>query len=143
MNVLQSFGPEVVQVEMADGRLRLLPVAWLSLSPPKLAQVDGKPVRLALEALQTLADWVAARVAEAARDRRKLDHFDKLQDKVVPDGAPRTGTVGKTASSGHGRSRADNKVERRATAAVVEQAGPSGPGSRGGRRAAQGKRGSR
>ena len=130
VNVLGSFGSDMVQVELTDGRLRLMPVSWTSLHPPRTAEACGKRPLFELEALRTLANWVSARAKPGAPDCRKLDHFDKSQENVVPDGARREAPVGTTTVGGPGRGRASNTGKHRATAAVVEQTRPSRPRGR-------------
>jgi hypothetical protein len=140
ITILQTFGTETVQVELQDGRLRLLPARWTSLDPAAVAEIDGKTVRFSLDSLRGLAEWIEARNRDS--DRRKVDGFDKRQEKVVPDGAPRTAVVGTTAAHGESGGGADAS-ERRRPAAVVEQAGPPRP-RRGSRRRGSGrKRGKR
>jgi hypothetical protein len=136
--VLQAFGAEVVQVELEDGRVRLLPVRWTSLHPPSVADIQGKPVRLELQSLRELGNWVAARCAST--DRRKFDDFDERGDNVVPDGAPREGIIGTAAQSGRDGGSADNEGKRRTAAAVVEQARSSRTGGRERRRARRKRR---
>lgn len=128
---------------MADGCLRLVPVAWTNLSPPKVTELNGRPVLLALEPLSELATWVAARRENLRAGRDKLGPRDRREQNVASDGARRRGTLGTAASSGPGGTRATDKRKRRGAAAVVEQAGPSSSGGGSRKRDAQRERGTR
>ena len=62
-------GRILVWVEMSDGRVRSLPVAWTSLHVrDEPLALDGRAVRLAPQALLALSGWVAVRL-----DCQKLD----------------------------------------------------------------------
>jgi hypothetical protein len=122
IRVIATFGPDMIQAELADGRVRFLPLGWTSLSPPTVSEIDGKPIRFALESLQLLASWVGSRLAESATKRQKLDHFNKCPQKVDPDGTSRTPAAGIAERGNRGGARADDTANRKATAAVVEQA---------------------
>jgi len=143
VNVVSLFGSEAVDVETADGRRRLMPVRWTSLSPPGTSKLGGEPVRFALEPLKALASWVASRTGGSSANRQKFDHFDKQEDNVVPDGEARKGTTGDAAQRRGRAGGANDSRERRAAAAVVEQAGPPRTRSRGRRGGKERKRGSR
>lgn len=143
VNVISFFGAEAVDVEMADGRRRLLPVRWTSLSPPGMSEIAGRPVRFALEPLKTLANWVATRARGSRGDRQKFAHFDKQEDNVVPDGEARKGTTGAAAQRRGCAGGANDSRERRAAAAVVEQAGPPRTRGRSRGRGKERKRGPR
>ncbi len=92
VEVVERYGRHALRVEQPNGQLRLLPVAWTDLVPrPAALAVQGRPVRLAPEALRELGAWVAARLRSprspekldaGAGDARKLKH-----DAAPPDGA--------------------------------------------------------
>lgn len=124
INVIAQFGRELVQAELPDGRLRLLPVRWTSLSPSTVTMHGGELVRFELIGLKLLAIWVASRVVSGASDRRKLDHFSKSGQTVAPDGTKQSSAVGGAARSARGRGSADFSSRSRTTAAVVEQVSP-------------------
>ena len=65
VEVIERYGRHALRVEQPDGQLRLLPVAWTDLVPrPAALAVQGRPVRLAPEALRALGAWVAARITQ-------------------------------------------------------------------------------
>jgi hypothetical protein len=122
LDIVARYGRHTLRVEQADGRLRLLPVAWTDLMPrPAALVVDGHPVRLAPEALRQLGAWVAARITPGAPPE-KLDSADALASKLKSDAAPRDGAAGPHRAG--------------EDPPLVEQAGPS----RAGRRDARPKR---
>jgi len=62
LGVRSSYGTNGVWAETADGKRRLLPLAWTSLRPRREPlELEGQAVRLAPNALLELAGWVAAR----------------------------------------------------------------------------------
>ena len=126
------FGADVVRVVMADGCERLLPVGWTSLHGPSRADLGEISGRLALEPLRELARWVAARPGVSNHDRRKVGHFDKWGDNVGLDGEVPSGALGREHDDLE-HDAADERSERGAAAAVVEQAGSSRSGRRSGR----------
>jgi hypothetical protein len=104
-------------VEQADGQLRLLPVAWTDLVPqPAALAVEGRPVRLAPDALRELGAWVAARISILSRSSEKLDCGEANARELKLDAAPTDGVAGE-----HGDG---------AALTLVEQAGPTRPGGR-------------
>jgi hypothetical protein len=132
VNVLSSFGNDRLQIEFADGCVRLLPVAWTSLAPPSVAEFAGKPVRLALTGLKELAAWVAARGSDSNSSGRKLAHFDKSKDNLARDGAASKRSSGKSAPASRRRGIAGQCSKHQAATSLVEQVGPPRP--RGGSR---------
>jgi hypothetical protein len=125
LDIVARYGHHTLRVEQSDGRLRLLPVAWTDLMPrPAALVVDGRPVRLAPEALRQLGAWVAARITPGGPPG-KLDSADADARKLNLDAAPRDGAAG-PHRAGEGPP-------------LVEQTGPS----RAGRRDARPKRGRR
>jgi hypothetical protein len=122
VSIIASFGPDMVRVELADGRLRLLPVRWTSLCPAWVSEWRGRQVRFPVESLRALAKWVSARVTGSGSNRQKLGHFDKRPHKVAPDDALREG-IGRTGVHGaRGRGGTSDGSGSSATDAVVEQA---------------------
>ncbi len=132
--VRQTYGRSAVWVETPEERLIKLPRAWTTLFPrtdPLTAQ--GRPVRLAPDALRELAAWVAARTADAearnGKDGQEVGHFDKHMENSDPDGgfsdepADRHEEAGVAAGDGE---RSSTATGRDSAAAVVGQAGPSG-----------------
>jgi hypothetical protein len=87
--VTAAYGRSAVRAETADGRIRLLPLAWTSLQPrPDPLAVEDRVVRLAPDALRSLASWIRARV-----DNQKLglaDREDHKRDDGVGKLAPRS-----------------------------------------------------
>jgi len=111
--VIAAYGRSAVWVEMSDGKLRLLPLAWTSLHPrPDPLAVGENAVRLAPGALRVLSAWVSARI-----DDQKLDTADPQDQK------PRHGTADQA------------RAGATAAAAVVGEAGSPGARRRAGRRA--------
>jgi hypothetical protein len=110
--VLASFGDRV-RAELPDGRPCYLPLAWTDWRPrAEPLAWQGRPVRLAPEALVSLAAWIRGRVDARKLDtaeRRKLDLADREDQK-------RNHGVG------------DQARGRAAPAAVVGKVGASGPG---------------
>ena len=81
-------GQDGVRVETADGKLRLLPVAWTSLRPHgEPLEHKGQAVLLAPEALIELTAWVKARRArpepgggEGKKFAPRIDRGDNAAD---------------------------------------------------------------
>jgi hypothetical protein len=119
LEVVARYGRHALRVEQPDGRLRLLPVAWTDLVPrPAALVVEGRPVRLAPEALRQLGAWVAARITPG-RPSENLDSADADARKLNLDAAPRDGAAGPHHAG--------------EDPPLVEQAGPSRAGRRGAR----------
>lgn len=86
--VLRRYGPDAVWAELQDGRLTILPIQWTSLRPrPKPLRYQGRPVRLAPEAVRALAGWVTARLEERATARRALDVTQQRSHVPLNEGA--------------------------------------------------------
>jgi hypothetical protein len=125
VEVVERYGRHALRVEQPDGQLRLLPVAWTDLVPrPAALAVQGRPVRLAPEALRALGAWVAARIT-SPRSPEKLDSGGSDAHKLKRDAAPPDGAAVRHHDG--------------APASLVEQAGAPSAGGRGGRQ----KRGQR
>jgi hypothetical protein len=110
--VLASFGDRV-RVELPDGRPCYLPLVWTDWRPrgEPLAR-HGQPVRLAPEALVSLAAWIRGRA-----DARKLDPTERQKlDPADQEDQKRKHGVG------------DQARGRAAPAAVVGKAGASRTG---------------
>jgi hypothetical protein len=109
-----------VRTELPDGRPCYLPLAWTDWRPrPEPLAWQGRPVRLAPEALLPLAAWIRGRKLDRAQ-REKLDHADRedqKHDHVVGDQAggrtAPTTVVGKVGASSPGRT--CGKRQRRGT----------------------------
>lgn len=106
--VRSAHGPDGVRVETADGKLRLLPLAWTSLRPrgEPLAH-EGQLVRLAPEALLELAAWVKARGTRpepSARDGEKFAPEIDPGDKTADGKGFARGSVSATSVVGQARS---------------------------------------
>lgn len=111
--VLASFGDRV-RTELPDGRPCYLPLSWTNWRPrPEPLAWQGRPVRLAPEALLSLATWIRGRVDGRKLDtteRQKLDLGDREDQKrghgvgnqARGRAAPAT-VVGKAGASGSGR----------------------------------------
>ena len=66
-----------LRAELPDGRTCYLPLAWTDQRPrPSPLELNGQAVRLAPEALRSLAEWVHTRA-----DRQKLDVADPEDQK--------------------------------------------------------------
>jgi hypothetical protein len=125
LEVVARYGRHALRVEQPDGQLRLLPVAWTDPVPrPAALVVQGRPVRLAPDALRELGAWVAARTRRG-RSPEKLDAVHADARKLKRDAAPRDGAA-VPYHDGEGPP-------------LVEQAGPPRAGCRSGRQ----KRGQR
>jgi hypothetical protein len=117
VEIVARYGRHALRVEQPDGQLRLLPVAWTDLVPrPAALAVQGRPVRLAPEALCELGAWVAARIRSGGSSE-KLDGGEADARELKLDAAPTDGVAGDHRDG--------------ATLTLVEQAGPSGAGGRG------------
>jgi hypothetical protein len=82
LTVIAAYGRSAVQAETAEGKLRLLSLAWTSLQPrPNPLAFEGHVVRLAPDALHALASWVAARSGCQKLDL--ADREDQKPDNVV------------------------------------------------------------
>jgi len=119
VEVVERYGRHALRVEQPDGQVRLVPAAWTDLVPrPAALAVQGRPVRLAPEALRELGAWVAARVSHR-RAPGKVDAGDGDTQKLKHDAAPPDGAA---VHHHDGES-----------PPLVEQAGPPRAGRRGGR----------
>jgi hypothetical protein len=119
--VLASFGDRF-RTELPDGRPCYLPLAWTDWRPrPEPLVWQGRPVRLAPEALLSLAARIGGRMDVRKLDMtdgKKLDPADRedqKHDHVVGDqargrAAP-AAVVGKVGASSSGRAR--HKGQRR------------------------------
>lgn len=132
VSIIGPFGLDMVQVELPDGRVRLVPVRWTSLHPTEVSELGGKQVRFQIESLRVLANWIAARVHTRGTDCRKVGHFDKREEKVAPHDALRRGVQRTDTCGAQGRGRGGEGRGPAAAGAVVEQVGA--PVSHGGRR---------
>jgi hypothetical protein len=119
--VLGSFGDRL-RAELPDGRTCYVPLSWTDWRPrPEPLGWEGRPVRLAPEALRSLAIWIRGRVAARELDsvaRRKLDiaeREDQKRDHGVRDQArgraASAAVVGKVGASSPGRAR--QRTQRR------------------------------
>lgn len=125
VEVVERYGRHALRVEQLDGHVRLVPAAWTDLVPrPAALAVNGRPVRLAPEALRELAAWVAARI-DSPGVSEKTSVAKGAAPKLKPDAAPTDG------AAVHHHDGEDPSL--------VEQAGPP----RAGRRGVQRKRGRR
>ena len=133
--VRRTYGRSAVWVETPEERLFEVPRAWTTLCPraaPLAAQ--GRPVRLAPDALRELAGWVAARTADAeARDGKngqEVGHFNKDMENPDPDGGVSDEPADRHEQDGvadaRDGERSSTATGRDAAAAVVGQAGPPG-----------------
>ncbi len=121
VTVLKRHGPDALWVETSEGILTIIPVAWTDWRPrPAALELDGKPVRLAPEAMKLLSAWVAGR--SRGSKCKKVGSSSRSVPGVHPDAAA-------NESEGHGKaSRVPARVRvqqssHRSAAAVVEQAG--------------------
>ena len=93
VEVVARYGRHALRVEQPDGQLKLLPVAWTDLVPrPAALAVQGRPVRLAPDALRELGAWVAARIP-SRRSPEKLDSVGSDAQKLKRDAAPPDGAA--------------------------------------------------
>jgi hypothetical protein len=126
VEVVARYGRHALRVEQPDGQLRLLPVTWTDRVPrPAALAVQGRPVRLAPEALRELGAWVADRVSRCGSPE-KVDAVDADARRLKLDAAPPDGAAGHHHHDGEGPP-------------LVEQAGPP----RAGRRSVRQQRGPR
>ena len=113
--VLASFGDRV-RTELPDGRPCYLPLAWTDWRPrPEPLVWQGRPVRLAPEALLALAGWIRGRVDTRKLDtarHQKLDIADREDQKrehgvgdQARGRAASAAVVGKVGASSSGRAR--------------------------------------
>jgi hypothetical protein len=121
--VLGPFG-EGIWGELPDGRTCYLPLSWTDWRPrPDPLALRGQPVRLAPEALRSLAAWIRGR-AEVRKvdtaESRKLDMRDlEDQKRSYGDGdqararAASAAVVGKAGASGAGRARTRRRKQQR------------------------------
>jgi hypothetical protein len=121
---VSAYGRNAVFAETSDGELRLLPIVWTTLHVrPEPLALEGRPVRLAPQALRELALWVAARFPGAGtRDREEV--------------AARAGGSDKGRDAERSRPAG---AEPESAAAVVGEAGSPGARARA-QRARRGKR---
>jgi hypothetical protein len=101
--VLARRGDDEVHAELADGRRCYLPLAWTDRRPLAApASSAGKPVRLTIPGLRSLAAWVADRAQS-----QKIDSTDRAAEKGTHGddrrAAPATAVVGKAGASLAGR----------------------------------------
>ena len=90
-------GRHTVLVEMSDGRVRKLPVAWTTLHVRAEAlSFKGQPVRLAPERLRELVAWVAARRPAET----ETCHAEQRVENPDLDGRVGDGAVGRAAQGG-------------------------------------------
>jgi hypothetical protein len=116
VEVVARYGRHALRVEQPDGQLRLLPVTWTDRVPrPAALAVQGRPVRLAPEALRELGAWVAARI-DRGRASQRLDGGEADAPELKLDAAPTDGGAGKHRDG--------------AARTLVGQAGPSRAGGR-------------
>lgn len=137
VEISRNHGPAAVWAETQDGRLTILPMAWLDTVRRVTPDCEPGAAKLAIEALAQLARWVEARKeAMSSQDCREVGH--------APGAGPTRDHGGDLSASWP---EADGGRERRtgaptaagrdcAAAAVVEQAG-----ARGSHRAAERRRG--
>jgi hypothetical protein len=119
LEVVARYGRHALRVEQPDGRLRLLPLVWTDRVPrPAALVVEGRPVRLAPEALRELGAWVAARITHHGSPE-KLDAVAGDTRKLEVDAAPPAGAAVRHHDG--------------ETLTLVEQAGPPRAGRRSGR----------
>jgi hypothetical protein len=105
--VTATYGRSAVRAETADGRIRLLPLAWTNLQPrPEPLAVEGRIVRLAPDALRSLASWIGARVHD-----QKLDLTDR-EDHKRGDGVGKLASRGAAAAAVVGKARAPEARRR-------------------------------
>ena len=117
VEVVARYGRHALRVEQPDGQLKLLPVAWTDLVPrPAALAVQGRPVRLAPDALRELGAWVAARISRRGSPE-KVDAVDGDAHKLKLDAAPPDGAAVRHHDGEQ--------------ASLVEQAGSPSAGRRG------------
>jgi hypothetical protein len=93
VEVVERYGRHALRVEQPDGHLRLLPVAWTDLVPrPAALAVQGRPVRLAPDALRELGAWGAARIG-SRRSPEKAAAVDGDAPKLKLNAAPTDGAA--------------------------------------------------
>lgn len=116
MEILERYGHHGLRVELPDGQIRLLPVAWTDFRPRSAPPViDGRVSRWAPEALRQLSAWVVARMS--TRSPEKLDSTEVDARNLKRDAAPADDGVAVHHRDGEAPS-------------LVEQASPSRPGRR-------------
>jgi hypothetical protein len=119
--VLGSFGDQV-RAELPDGRACYVPLSWTDWRPrPEPLGREGRPVRLAPEALRSLATWVRGRVEASKLDSAEHQKLDiaELEDQKRHHGvrdqargrAASAAVVGKVGASSSGRAR--QRTQRR------------------------------
>jgi hypothetical protein len=102
-----AYGRSAVRAEAPDGRIRLLPLAWTNLQPrPDPLVLEGRVVRLAPDALRSLASWVCARVHD-----QKLDLADR-EDHKRADGVVKPAPRSPAAAAMVGKARAPEARRR-------------------------------
>jgi hypothetical protein len=121
VSIGRGYGPDSVWVELADGRLTVLPKRWTSLVPrPRAQTVGGTAVRLDLEAARALAAWVAARREPQGGQVRKVDPGSDPGEKDCGHGGPESGAadgvgatplVGQVGAASAGRGGAEPEGE--------------------------------
>ncbi len=114
--VVSGRGTDAVCVEMEDGKLRRLPIAWTSLRPRRDSlEYKGKPVRLAPEALLELAAWVSARPSGLGpRDGQKVAQGKRTCENGADVKSPPRGAGSAAAMVGEARSPgAGRRIEKR------------------------------
>ena len=76
--MLSARGDYEVHAELPDGRRCYLPIGWTDRQPRRAAAVvRGKPVRLTVAGLCSLAAWIAGRKTSG----QKLDSPDRAAEK--------------------------------------------------------------
>jgi hypothetical protein len=120
---VRAHGLEALWVETDDGKFLILPAAWTDWRPQAgCPALDGRTVRLAPEATQALAAYVAARRRDIARPddgvlcRPTEGGQDDAQSSTEESPHDRAGASARPPA---GRRRG----RRRMPASVVEQAG--------------------
>lgn len=93
-------GDHEVHAELPDGRQCYLPLAWTDRQPrPAVTVVRGKPVRLTVAGLCSLAAWTRSRTTSG----QKLDSADrdaeKGRDELVEQSAAVDAVVGQARAS--------------------------------------------
>jgi len=111
VEILERYGHYGLRVELPDGQMRLLPVAWTDLRPRAAPPViQGRLSRLAPAALRQLSVWVGARMSTPSPE--KLDSTEVAARNLSRDAAP--------ADDGAAVHQRDGEAP-----SLVEQVGPS------------------
>lgn len=98
--MLSARGDYEVHAELPDGRRCYLPIGWTDRQPRRAAAVvRGKPVRLTVAGLCSLAEWIAGRKTSG----QKLDSPDRAaekgHDELVEQSAAVVAVVGQARAS--------------------------------------------